>query len=278
MRFSDLGLVAVFASALLFPARSFAQVDLDTLPKPTGYVSDLAHVINPEEKAQLEALCTEVDRQLGAEFAIVTIPKLGDENIRDFALDLGRKWGVGPKGTREGLVIVVAMDHHDDIEVGRELEPYVTDGFSGDTLRAMRPDLQAGDVGAALIGAVNTLASHVAEQKNMTFSPSSRPVRPVRRHTRGIPGWAIIVAIFFFLWLLGRGRRGGGGYGGGYGGGGGGFWTGILLGSLLNGGRRSDGGGWNDGGGGFGGNDGGGGFGGFGGGGDFGGGGASSDW
>jgi len=59
------------------------------------------------------------------------------------------------------------------------------------------------------------------------------------------------------------------------GGGGGGFWTGLLLGQLLNSGRRHSG--W---GGGFGGYDSGnsgGGFGGFGGG-DSAGGGASSDW
>jgi uncharacterized protein len=289
MRSTQLGawLIGVAAWALFQPALSFGQVDIDSLPKPTGYVSDFAHVISPQAKQQLEALCGDVDHQLSAEFAIVTIQKLGDENIRDFALELGRKWGVGPKGTREGLVIVISLDHHADIEVGRQLEPYITDGFAGDTRRAMIPDLRAGDFGAALIGAVTTLAHHLADQKNMSFTPSVRTARrPVRhRSGGGIPGWVIIVAVFFFLWLMGRGRRGGG-YGGGYRGGGGGFLEGMLLGSILGNARRpgwggGDGGGWNGGGGsggGFGGNDGGGGFGGFGGGGDFGGGGSSGDW
>jgi uncharacterized protein len=258
-----------------------AQVDLNQLPKPTGYVSDLANVIPPEDKANLESLCGAVEQQLGAQFAVVTISKLGDEPIRDFALDLGRKWGVGPKGTNQGLLIVLSMDHHIDVEVGRGLEPYITDGFAGDTRRAMTPQLRAGNFGGALVGAVQTLANHLAEQKNVAFTPPIAQPRPRtvrRKHEGGIPFWAIVAGILFFLWLIGRGRRGGGGYRGG--GGGGGFLTGLLLGNLLSGGgRRYGGGGWNDGGGGgFGGNDsGGGGFGGFGGG-DFGGGGSSGDW
>lgn len=278
MRFCQLATILAAMVRLLCPGSAFAQVDIDSLPKPAGYVSDLANVIPPEAKSELEALCTDVDHQLGAQFAIVTIPKLGDENIRDFALDLGRKWGVGPKSTREGLLIVISMDHHADIEVGRELEPYITDGFAGDTRRAMTPELRAGDFGAALTGAVDTLATHLAQQKNLTFNPTIRPVvHRARRRSNGPPAWLIVAGIFFFLWLIGRRRGGGGGYGGGYRGGGGGFLEGMLIGNLLGGiGRR--GGGWNDGGGGFGGNDGGGGFGGFGGGGDFGGGGSSGDW
>jgi uncharacterized protein len=149
----------------------------------------------------------------------------------------------------------------------------------------MTPQLRAGDFGAALIGAVQTLASHLAEQKGVSFTPAVPRAQPQRhrerqQHGGGIPGWMIILGIFLFFWLLGRGGRGGGGYGGrGYrGGGAGSFLTGMLIGNLLGGGgRRNDwgGGGW--GGGGFGGDSGGGGFGGFGGG-DAGGGGSSGNW
>ena len=97
--------------------------------------------------------------------------------------------------------------------------------------------------------------------------------RRVPRGTRDSIPWPLILFGIFFLLILLRGGGRHGGYGGR--GGGGGFWTGLLLGQLLNSGRRSSG--W---GGGFGGYDygnSGGGFGGFGGG-DSAGGGASSDW
>ncbi len=255
-----------FGSALVL-----GDVDVNSLPKPTGYVSDLAHVVNPQDQEQLEAFCTRVEQELGVQLALVTVDSVGDRPIRDISLDLFRKWGVGDRKTNQGVLLLLAIkDHKSDIETGRGIEPYLTDGFSGGTLRAVRPDLRASEYGAALMTAARSMADQIAQGKNISFS-NNAPVpqqRQVVRHRQGLPGWSIIVAIFLFFWILGRGRRGGGG-------GGGGFLTGMLLGGLLGGGRGG-GGGWGDGGG-FGGGAGGGGFGGFGGG-DAGGGGASSNW
>jgi uncharacterized protein len=251
-------------------ALAWGDVDVNSLPKPTGYVSDLAHVVSPQDKEQLEAFCTRVEQELGVQFALVTVDSVGDRPIRDISLDLFRKWGVGDRKTNQGVLLLLAIkDHQSDIETGRGIEPYLTDGFSGSTLRAMRPDLRRQQYGAALMMAARSMADQIAQGKNIAFSgntPVPEP-RQVVHQRQGIPAWLIIVGIFFLFWILGRGRRGGGG--------GGGFLTGMLLGNLLGGGRG--GGGWGDGGGFGGGSGGGGGFGGFGGG-DAGGGGASSNW
>jgi uncharacterized protein len=255
-------------------AQRVSAVDVNSLAKPTGYVSDLAHVINEADKDELEAFCTRVEQELGVQFALVTIDSVGDKPIRDFALDLGRKWGVGDRKSNQGVLLLLAIkDHRSDIETGRGIEPYITDGFAGSTLRAMRPDLRSGNYGAALLAAARAMADQIAQGKGIAFSanlpqreqPARRVVEP---HRNGIPGPLVILGIFLLLWLLSRGGRRGGG---------GGFWSGLLLGNLLSGGGRSRGGGWGDGGGFGGGSGGSGGFGGFGGG-DFGGGGASSDW
>lgn len=264
------------AAAATLLCTSLAQaVDVGSLPKPTGYVSDFAHVVTPQQKQTLEEFCTQIERNLGVQFALVTIDTLDDQPIRDVALELARKWGIGSKKDNQGvLLLVVINDHKDDIETGRGIEPYITDGFAGSTLRSMRPELRSGDYGAALLTAAQSMAEQIAQGKGIAFNtalPRREEERPRPSHGRGgIPVGFIIFGILFLIALFGRGgRRGGGGFGGG-----GGLWTGILLGNLLGGGRRD--GGW--GGGGFGGGSGGGGgFGGFGGG-DFGGGGASSDW
>jgi uncharacterized protein len=268
------------AVLLLAASTAFAAgaVDVDSLPKPTGYVSDIAHVLSQEDKDALEAFCGRVEQQLGVQFALVTIDTVGDTPIRDFSLELGRKWGVGTRQTNQGVELVLAIkDRKSDIETGRGIEPYITDGFAGSTLRAMRPQLRESQYGAALMTAARTMAAQIAQGKGIAFEEANPPVaRPPRRRAESrshIPGWMIVLGIFFLLWALGRGGRGRRG-----GGGGGGFLMGLLLGNLLGGGRRDWGGGnWGSRGG-FGGDSGGGGgFGGFGGG-DFGGGGASSDW
>lgn len=251
-------------------------VQANALTKPTGYVSDLANVLTPSDKDQLEAFCARVEQELGVQFAFVTIDSLGDTPIRDFSLDLFRKWGIGNKKTNQGVLLLLAVkDRKSDVETGRGIEPYLTDGFSGSTLRAMRPELQSGDYGTALLTAAQTMAAQIAQGKGISFSsnvpvPEERP-REVRTHRgSGIPFPLIIFGIFLLISLFGRGGRRGGG-------GGGGFLTGMLLGNLLGGGGRYSGGNWGNGGGFGGGSGGGGGFGGFGGG-DAGGGGASSNW
>ncbi len=253
-------------------------VDVNSLPKPTGYVSDLAHVLNPAEKDQLEDFCTTVEQQLGVQLALVTIDTVGDRPIEDFAIELARKWGVGDRKSNQGVLLLLAIkDHKDDIETGRGIEPYLTDGFSGSILRSIRPQLRDNDYGAAMLAAAHSIAQQIAQGKGIAFSgavPQSRePARTARsRHGSGIPWPLLIFGIFFIFWLLSRAGRGG------RGGGMGGFWTGMLLGNLFGGGRGGGwGGGWGGGGGFGGGSGGGGGFGGFGGGG-FGGGGANSSW
>jgi uncharacterized protein len=278
-RLAQNGRVAAVVAAACFATTVWA-VDVNSLPEPTGYVNDFAHVVDAQSKETLESFLTRVDNELGAQFALVTVDSTDGRDIRDYALDLIRKWKVGHKNTNQGVLLLLAVnDRKSDIETLRGIEPYIVDGFAGSTLRAMRPELRAGQYGPALIQAATTMAEQLAQGKNVAFSVNM-PVSPVREqpsnrsHRTGIGPFGILLGLFFLFWLFGRGRRGGGG--GGFGGG---FWTGMLLSELLGGGRRrGDGGGWGDGGGFGGGGSGGGGFGGFGGSGDAGGGGASSDW
>jgi uncharacterized protein len=268
--------LCIAVSLVGFAARAaFCVVDVNSLPKPTGYVSDLAHVLNPGEKEQLEGFCSKVEQQLGVQFALVTIDTLGDQPIEDFAIQLARKWGVGDRKSNQGVLLLLAInDRKNDIETGRGIEPFLTDGFSGSILRSIRPQLRANDYGGALLTAARAMAQQIAQGKGIAFSddlsePQEQPRNIPVRHRGGIPGPLLILGIFLLFWLLSRAGRSGRG-------GGGSFLTGMLLGNLLGGGSRS-GGGWGSGGG-FGGNSGGGGgFGGFGGG-DFGGGGANSNW
>ncbi|HWF46151.1 MAG TPA: TPM domain-containing protein [Bryobacteraceae bacterium] len=259
----------LFIFSLCLWSRPLLAVDVNSLPPPTGYVDDFAHVLNPADQAQLTVFCGSVERQLGVQFALVTVDTIGNTPVEDFAVQLARKWGAGDRKTSQGvLLLLVIRDHKSDIETGRGIEPYINDGFAGATLRSMRPSLRAGDYGAAFLQGARAMAQQIAEGKGIPFSADAAPV-PARsvRHTRetGIPIPLIVFGIFVLLVLLG-GRRGGGNF----------LW-GMLLGSMLGGGRDRRDDGWGNGGG-FGGDSGGGGgFGGFGGG-DFGGGGANSDW
>jgi len=257
-----------FAAVLLAAAQSPQQL------QPQGYVSDFAGVLDAPARADIERYAKAVEQATGAQMALVTIDTLGpEEDLENYANDLFRRWGVGKKGTDEGLLLLLVIkDRHSRLEVGRGLEPIITDGTAGEVLREMRPALRSSDYAAALGTAAHSLGQRIAQAKGVTIDEALRPQRRVREPEGDFP-IPVLLFIGFLIFALLLGRRRGGGGPWRRGGGGGGFLPGLILGSLMN--RPSYGG---FGGGGFGGYDsGGGGFGGFGGG-DSGGGGASSNW
>jgi len=257
------GLFALLLSTPLF------ALDITKL-KPTGYVSDFAHVIDPASEQRLIAYCGILERSTGAQIAIVTVDTLDGDDVADVANRLYHQWGIGKKPNDEGVLIFFSIkDKKDRAEIGYGLEPVITDADAGSIMRGLRPILRQGSYGPAALAAAQQLGAKIAAAKNVTL-----PIDP-RVHTRtsvsrgpSIPWPLIVIGIFVLLSLLGR-------LGGGGGGGFTGFLTGMFLGNMMG---RGGGGGWS--GGGFGGSSGGGGGGGFGGfgGGDSGGGGASSDW
>jgi uncharacterized protein len=266
------------ALAIFFCAVASA---LDTSKlKPTGYVNDFAHVIDAGSAAQIEAYCGNVERATGAQLAIVTVDSLDDEPVEDVAVRLFKEWGIGKKGTDDGLLILLAIkDHKNRVEVGYGLEPVITDGYAGGVLRGIRPILRSGNYGGALLAAAQQFGQRIAEAKGVTIQgqpPAQTGSRDSDGGGVGIFGIIIFFVIMMFIFRALSGRGGPGARGGGSGMGG--FLTGMLLGNMMGGGRRGGwGGGGGFGGGGFGGGGGGGGFGGFGGGGS-GGGGASGGW
>ena len=273
------------------------------LPKTEGfykYVTDNANVIDAGTKEHLATILNRLKDRADIEFAVVTVPTTGDEDIFEYSLSLGRGWGIGSKDDeKNGLLLVVAVnDHHWRVQVSRHLEGDMSDGLAGEIARQrLVPQFKQNNFSQGINDFVQAVIATLAEKRGFQLEgidqsyayrqPVQRP-RPTRAREAsglGLGGCClIIVVVIFLLSLAGKGRGGRGGRGGwGGGGGGGGLLTSILIGnaigSVLGGGRHSSSG-WGGGGGSGwgGGGGGGGGFGGFGGGGDFGGGGAGGDW
>jgi len=247
-----------FSFALALSLSPGFAVDWKAL-KPQGYVSDFAGVIDAQSRMELEAYCSRVEQQTGAEMAFVTIQSLSAEPIEDVANTIFREWGVGKKGKNEGILLLLAVgDRRSRLEVGYGLEPILPDGFDGQVLREMRPALRQNQYGEAMRAAAATIGSRIAESKGITLDTTMRRRIGTGRGQQSLP-WPVVVIGIVLLLLIIKG-------------GGGGFLAGMLLGNMMGGGRRGGGSG-----GGFGGFDSGGGFGGFGGG-DSGGGGASGNW
>jgi uncharacterized protein len=249
----------------LFPAR------------PTGYVTDVANIVDPAAEARITDLAERLKSATGAELAVVTLPTIGDRDESQVALEIGRRWGVGAAGdigdqTRNAGVVLLVVPRQNGragtgrvrVEVGRGLEGIVTDVTASRVRDLMGEQLARENYSGALQAGVEALAGIIARGFGVTDSAlvNARPPEPSGGGRNPLSGMLpILLFVFVFIVLSnlrgGRGRRGRGRRNV--------YWGGPWIGGGFGGGGF---------GGGFGGGGFGGGFGGFGGGGGFSGGGA----
>jgi uncharacterized protein len=260
-------------------------------PKFTGLVVDDANVLSPQTEADLTAKLQALQKDTKRQFVVATIGDMQGYPLEDYGYKLGRAWGVGLKDVDNGVILFIAPNNPQGqrgprIEVGRGLEPIMTDALSSVIInQSMMPQLKAGNIdGAVEAGADQIIAQLRASPEEAQARLDTAVQEFNRTHERhsdgGVPVnfiFVILVILFGFVFPMigriagGRRYRGGSGLGN------------IILWSAINGalnsgrGGDNDGGGWGSGGGGSSGGWGGGGFSG-GGGGSFGGGGASGSW
>jgi uncharacterized protein len=268
--------VAWFVAAWISVAAvGLAAEPVDSL-RYSNYVNDFAGVLDAGTQAQLNELCLQIDQKAHAQIAVVTVKTLDGQDPVSYAVALYQKWGIGPKSSNRGVLILLATDDHKYwTSVGYGLEAILPDGKVGGFGREAVPLLKNNDYDGAVTLLTTRVAMVIAQDAGVTLeNQPSIAERPQRRAPSGGRGGVIVVAIILFVvFSILRAIFRGGGRGPG---GGSGFWSGLLWAMLFNsmgGGGR--GGGY--GGGGFGGGGGGGGFGGFGGG-STGGGGAGGSW
>lgn len=244
------------------------------MPQLTAPVNDFAKVIDASSARELDRRIRALKAASGDVVVVATVKTYQPyADINEYAVKMfengGR--GIGDKGKDNGLLIVVAVDDRKiRIEVGYDLEQFITDGFAGETIRdVITPQFRRGNYGAGLLAGATTIISRIAERRGVTLQDVPPPAPP-RTTGWGFPWWIILIWILILI-LTSRRRRRGRNWGRGP-------WSGWNSGIGPFGGGGFSGGGFGGGFGGFGGGGGGGGgFGGFGGGGS-GGGGASGGW
>jgi uncharacterized protein len=242
-------LLSLFSLLFTF---AFAQ---DFPEKPSTLVNDYANVLSSEQKQALESKLVTFNDSSSTQIAIAILKSVGDYDINEYAVELGRKWGVGQNGKNNGIMIVVAVgDRKISIQTGYGLEGALPDIYAKRIIdNDIKPNFKAGNYYAGLDEGTTSIIKYTrGEYKNDNPKASSK---------KGGSGSIVIIIIIVIVIIIIMRKGGGGGSEviGGRGASNALFWA-MLFGS--GGGGRSSGGG---------------GFGGFGGG-SFGGGGSSGSW
>lgn len=256
--------------AVLFSVCAFAQVDryIPNPPNPPRLVNDFANLLTPEQEEALEQKLVAYDDSTSNQIAIVTVEDLHDYAAVDYAVALGRKWGVGGKQFNNGVIILVSTgggtgNRDAFIATGYGLEGAIPDITANTILQTeLIPGLRSGNYYRGFDEATDAIIKAAAGEYKAPEGYADRG-----RGKGGISIGKIILIIIIIIFVLGSfggGNNRGGGFMSRRG------YRGFGGPVIFPGGFGGGGGGWSGGGGG-------GGFGGFGGGG-FGGGGAGGKW
>jgi len=217
------GMVALLAALLLCLVGTPASAQ--TFPPFAGLVTDAANVLPADRKAALEAKLQALQQQTGRQLVVATIPDLQGYDIADYGYRLGRAWGVGLKGADNGIVLFIAPNEPAGrrgprIEVGRRLEPVVTDALSSMIIRTrMIPLLREDRVADALDAGADALITQLKlPDAQAQAEVSKAAIEYDRTHKRstgragGIPlgmvFWVLVVAFVLLANLRARSRQG----------------------------------------------------------------------
>ena len=256
----------IIAFILFLPTIAISQ-DFPEKPNPPRLVNDYTNTLAPDEVNSLETKLVRYSDSTSTQIVIVMVDDLLGYDKADYAIKLGQKWGVGQKGSDNGIVILVkptgGKGKRDAfISVGYGLEPVITDALSRRVIEnEMIPNFRENKFYAGLDQATTIL---------MQLASGEFPAG-YNKNTKSQPkAFAFLIPIFIIIIVLMMIKKGGNSTMSG--GKNTSFWTTLFLLSAMNSSGRGSWGGFSGGSGG-----GGGGFGGFGGG-SFGGGGAGGSW
>lgn len=218
--------------------------------KPTEdfYINDFAQVITAEDEAQILSKAVALNQKTTAQVVVVTVESLDGEEAWQYALDLGREWGVGDKEADNGVVILLSeYDRQIEIAVGYGLEGAIPDSKAGRIIDLYGLEyLKQDDFSKGITAIADAVINEVYLEYGVTpegYTPidSIKETDDVSENAGSvIIFWVILIVIVLifsvlpsgrggFIWL-GGGPRGGSGFGGsgfssrgGFSGGGGSF-------------------------------------------------------
>jgi uncharacterized protein len=188
---------------LLFIAQVAWSLDI---PPLAGRVVDQAHVILPAHLSDLNDALTAHESKTSNQVAVLTLPSLAGEPLEEFSHRVASAWGLGQKGTDNGVLLLVAIqDRKIRIEVGYGLEGTLTDAKSSQIIRhEMVPRFRHGEYSEGIVAGVHAILTTI--EGTYTKPASSAPNSSEHVGLWEIFGLAVVLGTVVGLFLGARRR------------------------------------------------------------------------
>lgn len=166
-------------------------------PPTTSPILDQAHVLQNDTAVTLAQKITTYEKSTGNQIAVLTISNLNGEDIEGYSYRVATQWGVGNKKAKNGVLVVVAVnDRRVRIEVGRGLEPTLTDLQAYRIIQDyMIPRFKAGDYSTGISVGVQKIIDVIGGERLSAAQPQmSQSDKAGNIFTMGAVAFAFVIS------------------------------------------------------------------------------------
>ena len=160
-----LGLLLSFWALPAQKALSWEDIPNVQLQDSTQFVSDVAHIIEPNTLAHINETLHSLRQTHGVEGVVITLPTIGNGgSIEELALGILRGWGVGSKVDNSGFVMLISLDSRQiRIETGYGLEGVLPDALCSQIIaHRMAPHFKRGDYSTGILSGVQAIQETIS--------------------------------------------------------------------------------------------------------------------
>ena len=198
-----LGLLLSFWALPAQKALSWEDIPNVQLQDSTQFVSDVAHIIEPEALQRINETLQSLRQTHGVEGVVITLPTIGNGgSIEELALKILRGWGVGSKVDNSGFVMLISLDSRQiRIETGYGLEGVLPDALCSQIIaHRMAPHFKRGDYSTGILSGVQAIQETIsANYEGATRTDGSEEEQDDKDLFNGLLG---LIAFIFCLMML----------------------------------------------------------------------------
>ncbi len=139
-------------------------VTVQDVPNPRqidrSWVTDMANLLNPQTKAKVNQLISQLEAETGTEIAVVTVPDTAPAPTpKQFATKLFNYWGIGKKGINNGVLFLISKsDRRVEIETGYGIEKILPNAQIGEIIdQLIIPHFKQGDLAGGTLAGIQAL-------------------------------------------------------------------------------------------------------------------------
>lgn len=172
-------------------------------PKTTNvhsFVSNPDGILKVETVQQINVYLDSLQTQTGAEVALVAVNSIGGNEIKPFATDLFKAWGIGKAKRDNGmLVLFVLGDKKVTFETGYGLEGILPDAICKRIqYQSMVPEFKKGHYDAGLLAGIQRIGSTIRKE------PIAEAPKETIAWNQILPlaaGIYLLIAVFAWIWM-----------------------------------------------------------------------------